>query len=333
MQMAHAIALVRRDIGDPAQAFLTNALSDGMTLIYDLPPQNVNPSGLNVQVINSGVTTVLLPTAVPGSVTWDNPAGIANFPTWSNTTAYQVGALVSFGTAPNYYQALQASTGQEPDITPSVWGQPLTVYTLDGVNGTLTFNQPLPLNASLRVQGQAWGMFSDMDLTTIINQAVDEHCEGQTLTERYRSGAGFITYRDTPKNLSNLPHREETLIVTLADIEAFWTLACDAATDVNVDTADGTNIDRTARYSQLMRHIESLTEKYISRCAQLGVGLFRIETMHLRRVSRTNNRLVPLFREREYDDHRYPVRVLPQIDRRDEDTSGVPSPVWNGLLL
>lgn len=332
MDMDHAIALVRRDIGDPAQTFLTNALSDGMTLLYDLPPQNVNPIGLVVQVINGAVTTTLVPTVVPGSVTSDNPAGVGNFPAWSGTVSYPVNALVSFGTAPNYYQALQANLGLQPDISPAYW-QPLTVYTLDGTNGILTLNLPLPLNATLRVQGQAWGMFSDIDLTTIVRQAVDEHCMGQTLTERYRSAQGFITYRDTPKNLDNLPHREEALIVMLADIEAFWVLSSDAATDVNVDTAEGTQIDRAARYKQLMDHIQMLTGRYTSRCAQLGVGMYRIETLNARRVSRTNNRLVPIFREREYDDHRYPVRELPQIDRRDEDDSGVPSPVWNGLPL
>ena len=330
MEMAHAIALVRRDIGDPAQTFLTNALSDGMTLVYDLPPQNVNPLNLTIQGISGLVTTNYLPTAIPGSVTLENTFGQPNFPAWAIATGYLAGAQVSYGGA--YYVALTGNTGQEPDLSPTVWN-PVTVYTLDSMNGTLTFNQPPVLGATLRVQGQAWGMFTDVDLTTIVEQATWEHCEGQTLTERYRSSQGFITYRDTPKTLYNLPKREEMLVVTLADIEAFWNLASDAASDVNVDTADGTNIDRAARYSQLMQHIEMLTAKYTTRCAQLGVGLFRIETMNLRRVSRTNNRLVPIFRDREYDDHRYPVRELPQIDRRDEDTSGVPSPVWNGLPL
>ena len=332
MLMTDAIAYVRRDIGDPAQAFFTKALSDGLTLLYDLPPQNVNPVALTVQVLNNGVTTNLLPTAVPGSVTLENSFGVANFATWSSSTVYQQNALVSYGPVPSYYIALQANTSSEPDISPTVW-QSLTVYTLDGINGTLTFNNPLPDNATLMVAGQAWGMFSDIDLTTIITQATWEHCAGQTLTERYRTAQGFITYRDTPKTLANIPQREQMLLVWLAEIEAFWALASDAATDVNVDTAEGTSIDRTARYGQLMKHIELLTERYTNRCAQLGVGLYRIETLNLRRVSRTNNRLVPIFKDREYDDHRYPVRELPQIDSRDEDTSGVPSPVWNGLPL
>lgn len=332
MQMSDAIAYVRRDIGDPAQTFNTKALSDGMTILYDLPPQNVNPVNLLVQLVNGATTTNLLPTAVPGSVTLENSFGIANFPPWANAATYAPGATVTYGPAPLYYQALSGSIGAEPDLNPSTW-QPVTVYTLDGINGILTFSQPLPLNATLQVSGQSWGMFSDIDLTTIITQATWEHCAGQTLTERYRTVQGFITYRDTPKTLENIPQREQMLLVWLADIEAFWALASDAATDVNVDTAEGTSIDRAARYSQLMKHIELLTERYTNRCAQLGVGLYRIETLNLRRVSRTNNRLVPIFRDREYDDHRYPVRELPQIDSRDQDESGVPSPVWNGLPL
>jgi hypothetical protein len=330
--MTDAIAYVRRDIGDPATSFSTKALSDGMTLLYDLPPQNVNPVNLLVQMVNNGTITNLLPTAVPGSVTLENTFGTANFPAWVNATNYAAGALVSYGPAPVYYLAVSASGGAEPDISPTVW-TPLTIYTLDGINGTLTFNNPLPLNATLQVSGQCWGMFSDIDLTTIITQATWEHCAGQTLTERYRTTQGFITYRDTPKNLANVPQREQMLLIWLADIEAFWALASDAATDVNVDTAEGTSINRAARYNQLMQHIELLTARYTSRCAQLGVGLYRIETLNLRRVSRTNNRLVPIFKDREYDDHRYPVRELPQIDSRDQDNSGVPSPVWNGLPL
>src|ERR1700722_16199737 len=145
MQMTDAIAYVRRDIGDPAQAFYTKALSDGMTLLYDLPPQNINPVNLTVQVVTTQGTTNLLPTAVPGSVTLENSFGTTNFPTWSNNTAYQTGALVSYGPVPFYYMALSANTFTEPDVSPTVW-QALTVYTLDGINGTLTFNQPLPDN-------------------------------------------------------------------------------------------------------------------------------------------------------------------------------------------
>lgn len=331
MEMSYAIALVRRDIGDPAETFLVNAISDGMTMVYDMPQQMVNPVGLNLQFIDNAVTVPILPLIVPGTQTIENPAGHTAFPAWNSQTAYQPGSQVlSLGL---YYISQEANTGILPSSNSSIWAPAPYVYTLDVINGVLIFNQTLPLNATLVGNGTSWSMFTDSELASVILDAERQHCQGQTLTERYRNSEGFITYRDTPKTLKNIPKIEENLLITLADIDAMWILATDAATDVNVDTAEGTNIDRTARYNQLMGHIEALREKYQLWCGQLGVGMFRIETLNMRRVSRTNNRLVPLYREREYDDHRYPVRELPQIDRRDEDSSGVPSPIWNGLPL
>lgn len=331
MEMADAIARVRRDIGDQARTFITNALSDGMSLVFDLPQQKINPIGLVVQFTNGAATVPILPTIVPGTQSADDDfSGTPNFPAWSSSTAYAQGALVSYNGG--YYQALQPSTGVQPD-TGAVYWQSTITYTLDSTHGVLLLSQPLPLNAAMVVRGQAWGLFTDAELQTIVDDATHQHCQGQLLTERYKGVEGFITYRDTPKRLSNLPKMEENLVVTLADIDALWILATDAATDVNVSTAEGTSIDRSARYEQLMTHIQNLQEKYRMWCGQLGVGMFRPETLHMRRVSYTNNRLVPLFRDREYDDHRYPVRELPQIDRRDEDASGVPSPWWNGLPI
>lgn len=329
MEMSKAIALVRRDIGDPAVTFMTDSISDGMTVFYDLPQQKINPVGLTVQY-QSGADVVTIPPAiVPGSATIWNTQGVPNYSAWSNTVTYDVGALVIYSSV--YYQATATNTGNNPQQSGD-WQQ-VTLYTLDAVNGSLIFTRALPLNAVLVVSGQAFGLFTDDELQTVIEDAERQHCQGQTLTERYRDSQGFITYRDMPKTLDNLPYREENLLVTLADIDAMWILATDAATDVNVQTAEGTNIDRTARYMQYMKHIAALQQKYEMWCGQLGVGMFRTESLNLRRVSRTNNRLVPIFRPREYDDHRYPTRELPQIDRRDEDSSGVPSPIWNGLPL
>jgi hypothetical protein len=332
METSHAIAQVRRDIGDPAEMFLTNALADGLTVLFDLPQQNINPVGLLVQYMTGASTVVIQPTIVPGTATTDYPSGSANFPAWNGSTAYVPGNNV-LGPDGGYYTCVLGNTAVVPASSQADWGNSQIVYTLDSMNGIIQFSQPIPLNATMTVSGQAWGMFTDEDLESIIHEASRQHCQGQTLTERFRSVQGFITYRDVPKDLHHLPKIEESLVVTLADVKAMWILATDAATDVNVATAEGTNIDRSARYQQLMMHIGNLTEAYTQWCGQLGVGLYRIESLNLRRVSYTNNRLVPIFRDREYDDHRYPVRELPPIDRREEDTSGVPSPIWNGLPL
>jgi hypothetical protein len=108
-------------------------------------------------------------------------------------------------------------------------------------------------------------------------------------------------------------------------------MAIDSSTDVDISTAEGTNIERSQRYSQLMGMIDELTVHYMQFCGQLNVGLFRNETLSMRRVDQTTGRLRPIFRPREFDDHRFPVRLLPEIVTRNQDNSGYNSPIWNGM--
>jgi hypothetical protein len=103
----------------------------------------------------------------------------------------------------------------------------------------------------------------------------------------------------------------------------------DAATDIDITTAEGTHIPRAQRFGQLEQMISALTERYKSLCSLLGVGLYRIEVSNLRRVSRQTGRLVPLYVEREYDDNSLPERIVAPIDRRNADPDGPPSPAGN----
>ena len=116
----------------------------------------------------------------------------------------------------------------------------------------------------------------------------------------------------------------------LSTINVFWTLANDTATDFNISTAEGTHIDRTSQYNQLMSQIQAMTQRYQDHCGQLNVGVFRAETLQLRRTSYSTGRLVPLFQPQEIDDHQFPVRELPPVDGRYQDNSGISTPYWAG---
>jgi len=202
-------------------------------------------------------------------------------------------------------------------------------FSINSHQGFLQLTNPVPFGATLITKGRAWGLFTDHELRSYIRDAVLQHCEGRTVKERMRTNRGFISYREEPLVLENLPHIEEPLLVMLATINVLWTLANDAATDTDISTAEGTSVNRLGRYAQLIGHIEMLTERYQEYCGQLNVGMYRITTPKLRRVSKTTGRYVPVFEDREYDDARWPVRQIPQIDHRDEDDSGIPSPLWN----
>ena len=229
-----------------------------------------------------------------------------------------------------FYQCAVANTGQ-PLTNTTYWTNiTATAYVINDTLGQIQLGVPVANNATLVMAGNSWSMFSDTELTTYISDALNQHCFGREIQERFRDMMGFITYRDTPLTVSNLPAIEVPLVVMLATINTFWTLANDTASDFNISTAEGTNIDRTSQYRQIMSQIQSLTERYQELCGQLNVGVYRAETLQLRRSSYTTGRLVPVFKSREMDDHRWPTRQLPPIDHRYDDNSGDPTPVWGG---
>jgi hypothetical protein len=204
-----------------------------------------------------------------------------------------------------------------------------TGYMINPQQGFLQLASPVPFGATLSTSGTAWGLFTDRELERFIRDSVLQHTYGRTIKERIHTYQGFISYREMPMNLHNLPMIEEPLLIMLCSINVMWSLANDAATDTDIQTAEGTNVDRLGRYRQLIGHIAELQERYEMYCGQLNVGAFRTVTRKLRRVSLTTGRYVPTFEDREYDDARWPVRELPQIDNNDLDNSGIPSPLWN----
>lgn len=207
-------------------------------------------------------------------------------------------------------------------------------FLMDTVNGIVILQgalAPLPEGTSVVVTGKTYGMFSDEELGEYVKDAFLQHTAGRSTQERYRSEHGFIEYAEREMVIDDLPEVERFLVALLSTIEALWALTTDASTDVDIETADGTVVRRSTRYAQMRNQIDVLTEKYEDLCAQLNVGLHRIEVTQLRRVSRTTGRLVPIFAPREYDDHDLPERLLPPIDKRHVDESGVASPVRSGL--
>lgn len=206
-------------------------------------------------------------------------------------------------------------------------------YRLDRVNGTLILSgqySPLPVGTTLIVTGTTYGMFSDDELADFVHHAFLQHGANRMVTQRYRDQNGFIQYAEHKMGIEDLPEEEVFLLSLLATIEALWALTTDASTDVDIQTSDGTVVQRSTRYAQMRNQIDVLSDKYETLCSQLNVGLHRVEVLHLRRVSRTTGRLVPIFRSREYDDNSVPLRILPPVDSHYADESDIPSPAFSG---
>lgn len=206
-------------------------------------------------------------------------------------------------------------------------------FTLDARAGRVLLAggyAPLADGTRLVVEGRGGGMFADEDLAQLLNEALLQHTNGRTSRARYRDEHGFIRYRDEAVTLETLPSVEELPLALLVVVNALWVLATDSAGDVDVITPDGTHVNRQQRYEQIVHQIGLVQDRYDDLCRQLGVGLSRIEMFDLRRVSRTTGRLVPVFKEQEYDDYSLPKRKIPSVDSRDEDASGIPSVAYWG---
>jgi hypothetical protein len=171
--------------------------------------------------------------------------------------------------------------------------------TIEEGVGVLTFINYIPPNNSvITIYGQAYRYFTDSEISYYINVAFIEHSAHTT-----DSNGSRVT------QIALLPPIDEYPLVLLASTMALYSLANDAAFDIDIISPDGVSIPRSERYRQLTEMIQMRKEQYKELCAMLGVGMYRIETMVLRRISRMTNRLVPVYRPQEIDDWSIPQRV------------------------
>lgn len=177
-------------------------------------------------------------------------------------------------------------------------------YALDSRNGVLLLTVPLAAGKTLVAQGMRYQEFAPEDLDIFLDRAVIEH----TATD---NPAPVL---DPAPGQRGMSLAEQQVVAIRGVINALWALATDASMDVDIVTPDGVSIPRSQRFAQLMQLIQYWEAEYEKLATALNVGPFRVEMFDLRRVSRTTNRLVPLYRPREYDDRLPPQRVLVPID-------------------
>lgn len=177
-------------------------------------------------------------------------------------------------------------------------GTPTQQYTLDARAGVVTFDTAPANGVNINVTGTRYQYFTDDEIITFVTSAFSLHTVNRNVT------------------IATLPAREVYLVALLAKIEALWVLATDAAYDIDIRTPEGVSVPRTQRFAQLMAIISQTEELYRDLSMALGVGIYRIEVLTLRRVSRHTGRLVPVYQEREIDDPNPPLRIFPPIDNQ-----------------
>ena len=168
---------------------------------------------------------------------------------------------------------------------------------LEERTGVLVLDDLPDVDDEFTVTGNYYRYFTTRELETIVSSAIEQHA-GRDVDSMGRK----IT-------LANLPSIEEYPVALYATTLALYTLATDASFDINIFAPDGVSIPRSERYRQLMEMIDSRREQYRELCVQLGIGMYSIDVFTLRRISKTTNRYVPVYRPMEVDDRSFPQRV------------------------
>ncbi len=212
-------------------------------------------------------------------------------------------AAIGDGSTKDYY--VKVKPLDLASLVVTVNNVPLTYpsqYTVEVDLGILHFVNAPSNNHAIRVAGTHFRYFTDTDLTTFINTAVEQHTYNRT------DGYG------SQMTLAMIPAVEDYPLAILASIEALWALATDASFDINIFAPDGVTIPRSERFHQLSNMIQQRQNQYKELCSALNIGLWRLEIGTLRRVSKRTNKLIPIYMPQEVDDSRKPERVYIQND-------------------
>ena len=177
-------------------------------------------------------------------------------------------------------------------------------YLLDERNGLLRISQPpqggFAAQMHINVEGYYTTWVADQDLKFHTTNVIAEFAYGQAAW-----------------SLDVISDVEADLIALQAAAEVLFALLVQYARDIDVTTPQAMHIPATQRFHMVQSMLygpSGLSEKVKEKQDLLGVGLGRAEVGTLRRVSRTTNRLVPVYVVREYDDIAWPRRLFTEPD-------------------
>lgn len=192
--------------------------------------------------------------------------------------------------------ALQVYVSTTNTATPPVTTTALTTaWDLDERNGLLKMTDETFLGKPITVAGYHYVWFADADLVLSVQNVLNEML--------YNHEGGVDSLSDV----------EAEVIAMGAVVRSLWSLSIELALDIDVSTPEGMFIPAHQRYSQVVQMMQQWEGEFNTRAASLNMGLGALEIFQLRRVSYLTGRYVPVYRNREFDDPRWPHRLYPAI--------------------
>lgn len=169
-------------------------------------------------------------------------------------------------------------------------------YSLDHRNGVLRLAQSYPAGSKLMVEGYNYQWIAPGDM------------------EFYAQMAVHLNTHNLDIDLDDASPAVKDVIGIQALVEALWALLTEFSRDIDVMTSESIHIPASQRYRMVQSLLDMWEGEYSRRAKALNIGLERIEVFNLRRISRTSNRLVPIYKAKEVGDFSPLERVWVPID-------------------
>jgi hypothetical protein len=169
-------------------------------------------------------------------------------------------------------------------------------YTLDVRNGWLRLSTLLQPSDTLMVEGYYYEWLTPSDLSFYADMAIN------------------LNTHNLKTPLENMAPAVSDVVGIHTLVQALWGLLSEYSRDIDVITSESVHILASQRYRMVSSLLQFWTDEYNKRANALNIGLERLEVVNLRRVSRTTNRLVPLYKPREVGDYGPIERIWPEID-------------------
>jgi hypothetical protein len=158
-------------------------------------------------------------------------------------------------------------------------------YSLDERNGILRLSSSPATGSKIMVEGYYYEWLLPKDLQFYSERAINFHTP--TI--------------NVPLEQANAAVLDVVGLGAL--VEALQALMTEYARDIDVMTSESIHIPGSQRYRMLADLCQRWEVEYRKHANNLNIGPERIDQFSLRRVSRTTNRLVPLFKSKEIGEH------------------------------
>ena len=208
---------------------------------------------------------------------------LRDFPRFFQVTRPKIGYTYQLGHRNVTTTGLWVATETGGTATPLTTAQ----YSVRERDGVLRIDQGVDLSSvdNILVEGDYYEWLTPSDLEFYSQHAID-------LT--------FVNLHGVSLENASKPLVDVVGMGTI--VHALWGLLTEFSRDVDVIASESVHIPASQRFRMVQSMLDQWEEEYQRHAKALNIGIERIEVFNLRRRSRTTERLVPIYREREIGD-------------------------------